>query len=740
VEWGAMMFLGLDDPQQLRRSRLKELALLLIRMATVALLAIALARPVLGRANMAAAAAVPPGSVHPAVSSPISCTVIVLDRSASMALEQNGPSRIDTARRAALSVLSSLRRGDEASVVLTPDFSWAQSQPPQASTDLQSLALRVSDTRPWNSHAEIATALRSAAIVLEQSHAPDKHIVLVCDRQASSWRDVTERFAQTWRESLRTPDGRSPRLTVIPIGTEQAGNVAIESVQIVNPPVVMNTSVEVEVHLRNFDTVPVAGVPLKVRLADDTLYETKVNLNAGASTVVQCVVKFSSTGPQLLTAELQWPGLDFDDRMDLALEVDPPIGVLVISGDEREGTQSDSSTSSVTSESSIPKFRNEADFVRLALAPHASAGRAGADPARVQVASAYDWPELDRRTHRVVILANVPRLSERQARQIEQFVYGGGGLLVAPGNLSRVDDYNSELWRDGAGMLPARLESPVAADGSQATALLGLDLAHPVHRFLRGRSDPVPPVTIGRYFPVRYSELTTRVLGQYASGQPFLVEGAYGRGRVLLMTTCLDADWSGLPFSSFYLPMMQSIVRYLAAGTSSEHNLSPGEPIVALIDAGDDAARGAPPRVTIDGPGIGSQPMELLPLGDGYEARHENTARPGRYTMRVGDGAAVRPIYFTVRPPREESDLTSLSPAQWLNLQQTLEFHSVSPDTESIEAAIVRMNRARELWPLLLGCVIALAIAEMALARLWTAPEAEPAPDSAALSLEVHGS
>src|SRR5437867_1687252 len=68
VDWGAMMFLGVEDARQHRSSRLKELALLLMRMGIVAMLAIALARPVLSSA-----------SADPQNQS--SCIVIVLDRS-----------------------------------------------------------------------------------------------------------------------------------------------------------------------------------------------------------------------------------------------------------------------------------------------------------------------------------------------------------------------------------------------------------------------------------------------------------------------------------------------------------------------------------------------------------------------------------------------------------------------------------------------------------------------------------
>src|SRR5690606_15037625 len=112
-----------------------------------------------------------------------------------------------------------------------------------------------------------------------------------------------------------------------------------------------------------------------------------------------------------------------------------------------------------------------------------------------------------------VVLANVPHLPPPEARAVEQYVYGGGGLLIAPGNLTRIDLYNQYLHRDGAGILPARLHPATAIDGARATGVLGLDLDHPILRFLRGSGDPVPTATLGRYFPAEVRSTRARVLG-----------------------------------------------------------------------------------------------------------------------------------------------------------------------------------------------------------------------------------
>jgi hypothetical protein len=78
VDWGAMMFLQQRVARQRSSMRLRQVVLLLVRMAIVATLAVALARPVVhGQWGTLAEE----GRVT---------AVIILDRSASMAFEESG--------------------------------------------------------------------------------------------------------------------------------------------------------------------------------------------------------------------------------------------------------------------------------------------------------------------------------------------------------------------------------------------------------------------------------------------------------------------------------------------------------------------------------------------------------------------------------------------------------------------------------------------------------------------------
>jgi hypothetical protein len=116
----------------------------------------------------------------------------------------------------------------------------------------------------------------------------------------------------------------------------------------------------------------------------------------------------------------------------------------------------------------------------------------------------------------------------------------------------------------------------------------------------------------------------------------------------------------------------------------------------------------------------GASELDLVRIGDRLEARFEDTSEPGRYSLKVKTKAGERRVHFVVATPREESDLTPLDEARWQSLQKSLHFTRIDPDREKLAAAIGGGRSGRELWMTLLAGVMALAIGELLLARLWT--------------------
>ena len=682
VDWGAMMFLEEGKGTQEQAARLKQWTLLLIRMATVALIAIAMARPI-----ASGSWAGPQGPLTAA---------IVVDASASMAQPtEGGRTRADAARDAVLRILSNLQKGDRAALIVAGSGPRTTILPP--SPDLQAVAARAAELKPNVGAADIAAALNAAAGVLGRQGGPIRHLFVVTDTQASSWQGVDEPFRGGWR-ARTTRGGRALPFDVVAVGDGRAAeNVAVESITLLSPLAIAGLSSEIEVAVRNFGSSPRPQLPLVVRAGKVDVFTGAVDLPADGATSVTVPVRFDAPGQQTLVAEITTGTLVADVRLHHVVDVVAPIRVLIISGDERGG--------------SAGGFGGESDFLRTALAPFAAMKRQSVDPARVAVLPVDKWPDGAIADTDVLVLANVAELTPQQVRSVEAFVYAGGGLLMAPGAMSRPESYNRSMFRDGAGLLPASLSAPFT---ESPTSLLGIELSHPIFRFLRGRPDPIPSAVVARMLTAT-PRPGAAVLASYVSGQPFLVEGTYGRGRVLQMTTTIDADWNTLPLTSFYVPFAQSAIRYLAAAALSQRNVAPGQEI-----------RGRYAQLPHDGKATMTTPLgrRIVLQANGQEGNYEvattDTETPGTYTLRATIAGQERLEQFTVRPSIAEADLKPVSELEWSRLQRALGFRRANPSARAIVPIATTGHEGRELWlPLLLGA-FALVAVELMLTRFWS--------------------
>lgn len=74
-----------------------------------------------------------------------------------------------------------------------------------------------------------------------------------------------------------------------------------------------------------------------------------------------------------------------------------------------------------------------------------------------QPGTARDLETQDLRQFSCIMLMNVPAVSEDGAKKLEKYVRDGGGVGIFLGPDVKPSDYNSLLYRDGAGILPAPL-------------------------------------------------------------------------------------------------------------------------------------------------------------------------------------------------------------------------------------------------------------------------------------------
>ena len=173
VIFGSNRFLDQAVKKHKRRLRLRDILLLLMRVALIALVALAFARPTFDR---------PPDEEGAGARRDV---VFVLDDSLSMSAGRLARTNLDEAKARVLEAISALRPGDRAGLVLCSGGGRVASG---LTTDFGTLGAKVRSTGPTYEKAELAPSLRAALGLLSVAdQAPVRRIAVASDLQKTSW-------------------------------------------------------------------------------------------------------------------------------------------------------------------------------------------------------------------------------------------------------------------------------------------------------------------------------------------------------------------------------------------------------------------------------------------------------------------------------------------------------------------------------------------------------------------------
>jgi hypothetical protein len=689
VHWGAMQFLQVSERTR-RKVFLEEVLLMLVRMALIALMVVALAAPIdnLGVFNVLA----DHGQRD---------VVLVLDGSYSMGYKGDHGTAHDAAKQWALDLLDDLNPGDGVAVIQ------AKQRPllalPEPSHDFDAVRSAIQLLPGPRGGCDGPAGVQAALQALAKSTKARREIIILTDGQRYGWADDT---ALTRWELLagQRPKGDPPRLWVVNLAPDRPPNPpnrslaplrASRAVASAGQTITFRTTLE---RHGDGELPPPGRLRLEVdgRPAGDL--PPPAVTGAQGQAPVSLRHRFPAPGSHLVTVLAEPDALPGDDRQDFALEVLPQLPVLLVDGDPRPDAP-----------------RRGADFLRDALAP-------ARDPnpsvlARVVPAAAFEPAQLTRdlagpgTAPHVLVLANVARLTAAQQTAVAAFLDTGGGVLVAAGDRADARHYNAELFRDGKGWLPAKLEAVAGnlVDPAKAAQPLPGSFFHPALELFR---EPQPGGLADARFP-RYWRLDVPAGGasvavaRMTGDAPFLVEKPVGAGRVLLTCVPLDNTWrTNLVELPAFAPLAHELVYYLAGARSAALNLQPGQPIRYRLPKDAPAAGWSvqPP----DGP---ERPL----AAQGGQLVVEDTREPGVYALRHAAGGAVR--YYVVQADARESDLAPWTDADRAKLKEQWPGLEFNDDRRAVVAGILRAPQPAELWWLCMAGVIGLLGLEVWLTR-----------------------
>lgn len=554
-----------------RMSRLKELVLLACRMALCVALALALAAPVWR------------GGGAGIVGAQSRAVVLVLDDSASMALEVEGRTLLSRAQQAAREILDTLRPGDTAALVLAGrraaglDVLFAE-----PTSQLADVRQALEGLQPATLSADLSGAITRARQLLRGQAAQSREVYVLSDLQAAGWSG-----------DLEPPQAADADVPVFFVRVRPArlDGLALTSLQYAASRPMVGVPFAIRVHVRNLGSQSQACT-VRLVVNGQAVSERRLSpIAAGRWAVATLHHTFAKGGWQEGYAEVVDPAFPPDNRRWFTFQVLDRVPVLAVNGSPSQVPRLDElfflraalRTAAIQARSTSPDVGRRAAAGTLA-GPQAEGP--GATPQKVaedggillDTLFTLQLPSAELAAYRALILANLESLPEDAVPRLEQFVDGGGGLLVFLGDAVNATAYNQTLAardRLHGGLLPARLlgvegrsrgahAGERASDSSEIVARVAhVDTEHAALAGLGHEAS-------GELWAANIHAMWTldagdnRVLMASDTGSPLLCEKPYGRGRVLVCALPCDRDWSDFPLRPVWVPWLYRLLAYLA--------------------------------------------------------------------------------------------------------------------------------------------------------------------------------
>ncbi|MEW6672293.1 MAG: VWA domain-containing protein [Thermodesulfobacteriota bacterium] len=229
-------------------------------------------------------------------------------------------------------------------------------------------------------------------------------------------------------------------------------------------------------------------------------------------------------------------------------------------------------------------------------------------------------------------------------------------------------------WYNQFGLAPWQIQGQISRN-TGAEKATGIHEIEAVLPFPAALQNNLKSASFYSYFRV---DGAGKALLTLKDRDPLLLGANAGKSRLFLFTSSADLDWNDLPLKAAYVPLIQGLVKEAAGLT--------GASLPAGVSWGE----------TFGGDG---RPIQTKGVDGG----------PGIYHFRRS-GSEFR---IGVQIPPGESDLVKLTAAELKKKFGPMDVQIMEDQEDSFEK---RQGGRRELWPLLLGFLLAVLAVEMILA------------------------
>lgn len=534
VEFSSLQFLKEMQKNKMRKIRIKQILLLILRTLIIVFLVFSFSRPTIKNINIAGLGSEVKNTV-----------VLIVDDTPSMSVQDKRGELITQARKIASKILELSEDGDEVYLLKFSELNplIEKFEPSSKYSALKELEkIEISDVSK-----NFYDVFVSISKILENAKNLSKEVYIITDFQTSNFSNE-ELFSNL---KLDKSIDRNTRIYFFKLGEKDFYNISIDSLVINNRIFELNKPISVTTSITNFSNIDAKNTNSNLSFNDKKVSQKGIDLKSQSSS------KFTLTGQAnqygFILGKLEIEDDDFikDNNYFFGFYVPDKIKVLMVSETEQDllfinlvlsQTLDENSDPIFEITNTTPKFINSFNLMN------------------------YD----------LIVTSSIEKIDNLD--RIITYVNNGGNILILPSDNSNPIAFGRALEKLG-------LQTINGVSGSKDiktnyTRFKEVDLNHPIFTgiFVEKKTGRIESPKI--YYSFNYKAgLKGKDIITLENNYSFLVEEKLGRGNILLFTSAMNLNWNEFPIKPIFVPLINRIGLYSNSGINNCFSFIAGEEV-----------------------------------------------------------------------------------------------------------------------------------------------------------------
>ena len=659
VEFSTLAFLKELQKTKIKRIKLKQWLLLLLRIAIIIFLVMAFARPTVKSLTVGNSSAAK------------TTAVIIIDNTFSMSVVTGNGSYLNRAKQIAKNLLSNFQEGDEIVLLSIGSLSQETIQP---TTNHRQLTKQIDELEISEVSRTLNESIVKAAQVLYQSNNYNKEIYLLTDLQKGRIYNSSNELS-----NLSSILNSNVRLYLIDLSEKESVNLGVEEIKPNNQIFEKGKTVSFDIRVKNYSDQSVNNSVASLFVNGKRSAQQSVSLAPGESKIIPFETTLLDTGLVEIYAELEDDDILQDNKRFFSVYVPDRISVLFLTDN-----------------------RDDAKFVKYAID----------DPTKQKVTitenSLSQVSSLNLKNYDAVVVIGSERNTDW--RNLFSYAESGGGLILMPSSQSTLSNFQKIC-------MALNISTPVSAVGkinSQDSPALfdKINYQDPLFAdlFENNKQLQIESPEIYYYFKIVPGGSGKNIISMF-DGSSFLSEYKSGAGKVFLFNSSLNLSWNNFPLKGFFAPLINRLVLYSSSKLKEQNTFYAGQNIIA------DISNHSISQIKAEKPDGENEYVNSDSLTNQNYFTYTKTDEAGTYKFYSSNKLLY---YISVNHDPKESVTDKADFSEFEDYLKQIGFEgksfSLSPN-DDFTKVIYQSRFGTELWKYFLIAVLLLAITESLVAR-----------------------